>query len=31
MIRKLEKEDIIKVADIWLDTNVKAHNNNLTG
>ncbi|MDO5339391.1 MAG: N-acetyltransferase [Eubacteriales bacterium] len=26
MIRKLQKADIIKVADIWLDTNIKAHN-----
>ena len=26
MIRKLQKADIMKVADIWLDTNIKAHN-----
>ena len=26
MIRKLQKTDIMKVADIWLDTNIKAHN-----
>ena len=26
MIRKLRKADINKVADIWLDTNIKAHN-----
>ena len=25
MIRKLHKDDINKVADIWLDTNIKAH------
>lgn len=25
MIRKMEKTDIETVADIWLDTNVKAH------
>ncbi len=25
MIRKLRKEDIDKVADIWLDTNIKTH------
>ena len=25
MIRKLQKADISKVADIWLDTNIKAH------
>lgn len=25
MIRRLEKEDINRVADIWLDTNQKAH------
>ena len=25
MIRKLRKADINKVADIWLDTNIKAH------
>ena len=25
MIRKLKKADINKVADIWLDTNIKAH------
>ena len=25
MIRKLRKVDINKVADIWLDTNIKAH------
>ena len=25
MIRKLQKADINKVADIWLDTNIKAH------
>ena len=26
MIRKLQKADIMKVADIWLDINIKAHN-----
>ena len=26
MIRKLRKADINKVADIWLNTNIKAHN-----
>lgn len=26
MIRGLQKADITKVADIWLDTNIKAHN-----
>lgn len=25
MIRKLEKRDIDRVADIWLDTNIRAH------
>ena len=25
MIRELQKADINKVADIWLDTNIKAH------
>ena len=25
MIRELQKADITKVADIWLDTNIKAH------
>ena len=25
MIRKLQKTDIDRVADIWLDTNLKAH------
>ena len=25
MVRKLQKTDIDKVADIWLDTNLKAH------
>lgn len=25
MVRKLQKEDIDKVAEIWLDTNLKAH------
>ncbi len=25
MIRKLQKTDINRVADIWLDTNLKAH------
>ena len=25
MIRELRKDDIDKVADIWLDTNIKAH------
>ncbi len=25
MVRELRKEDIHKVADIWLDTNIKAH------
>ena len=25
MIRKLQRNDINKVADIWLDTNIKAH------
>lgn len=26
MIRKLQKTDVIKVADIWLNSNIKAHN-----
>ncbi len=26
MIRELQRNDINKVADIWLDTNIKAHN-----
>lgn len=26
MMRGLQKTDITKVADIWLDTNIKAHN-----
>lgn len=26
MIRRLQKADITKVVDIWLDTNIKAHN-----
>ena len=26
MIRKLQKADVIKVADIWLNSNIKAHN-----
>ena len=26
MIRELQRDDINKVADIWLDTNMKAHN-----
>ena len=26
MVRKLRNADINKVADIWLDTNIKAHN-----
>ncbi len=26
MIRKLQKSNVIKVADIWLDSNIKAHN-----
>ena len=26
MIRELRKEDVNKVAAIWLDTNIKAHN-----
>ena len=26
MIRVVQKADITKVADIWLDTNIKAHN-----
>ena len=26
MIRELQKADITKVADIWMDTNIKAHN-----
>lgn len=26
MIRRLQKLDINKIADIWLDTNMKAHN-----
>ena len=26
MIRKFQRDDINKVADIWLDTNIKAHN-----
>ena len=25
MIRELQKADINKVAEIWLDTNIKAH------
>lgn len=25
MIRELQKKDIDRVADIWLDTNLKAH------
>ena len=25
MIRKLQKADLNRVADIWLDTNIKAH------
>ena len=25
MVRKLQKADIDRVADIWLDTNLKAH------
>ena len=25
MVRELQKADIDKVADIWLDTNIKAH------
>ena len=25
MIRKLQESDIDQVADIWLDTNIKAH------
>lgn len=25
LIRKLQKSDIARVADIWLDTNLKAH------
>ena len=25
MIRELQRNDIDKVADIWLDTNIKAH------
>ena len=25
MIRKLQKADINRVADLWLDTNLKAH------
>ena len=25
MIRELQRDDINKVADIWLDTNIKAH------
>ena len=25
MIRKLQKSDVNRVADIWLDTNIKAH------
>ena len=26
MIREFQMDDINKVADIWLDTNIKAHN-----
>ena len=26
MIREFKRDDINKVADIWLDTNIKAHN-----
>ena len=26
MIRRLQEADRVKVADIWLDTNIKAHN-----
>ena len=26
MIRKFQRDDINKVADIWLNTNIKAHN-----
>ena len=26
MIRELQRDDINKVSDIWLDTNIKAHN-----
>ena len=26
MIREFQRNDINKVADIWLDTNIKAHN-----
>lgn len=26
MIRKLQKADVIKVADIWLNSNIKTHN-----
>ena len=26
MIREFQRDDINKVADIWLDTNIKAHN-----
>lgn len=26
MVRKLRNADVNKVADIWLDTNIKAHN-----
>ncbi len=25
MIREFQRDDINKVADIWLDTNIKAH------
>ena len=25
MVRKLQKDDINRVGDIWLDTNIKAH------
>ena len=28
MVRKLQKADIDRVADIWLDTNLKAHKYN---
>ena len=26
MIREFQRDDINKVADIWMDTNIKAHN-----
>ena len=31
MIREFQRDDINKVADIWLDTNIKAHNLRISG